>query len=94
MPKSPKKPEPITASTIAQDKALMKAKARGNFSAVVREAYKPENLLPIGVPNEEGMRNIARAEARFENIDIAVAEFGRWAGMARTDIKGYNPKKK
>lgn len=96
MPKPPKKLEPITKDTIATDKAMMVAKAKGDLQTAVYNAYKgPDAELGVaGQPEGPMLAELDKAKTRLQNIDQSVAEFGRWAGMARIDIKGYNPKKK
>ena len=96
MPKNPKKPTPITKDTISADKAMMKAKAIGDLQTAVYNAYKGPNaqLGVAGQPEGPMLAELDKAKTRLQNIDQSVAEFGRWAGMARTDIKGYNPKGK
>jgi hypothetical protein len=92
----PKKPTPITKDTIAADKAMMVAKARGDFQSAVYDAYYGPNaqLGIAGQPEGPMLAELDKAKTRLQNIDQSVADFGRWAGKARTDIKGYNPKKK
>jgi hypothetical protein len=89
----PKKPTPITKDTISADKAMMIAQAKGELQSAVYDARTGEKGI-AGQPEGEALKRIDIAKTRLENIDQSVAEFGRWAGMARTDIKGYNPKKK
>jgi hypothetical protein len=92
----PKKPTPITKDTIAKDKQSIVAEARGNLQSAVYNAYKGSDaqLGVAGQPEGPMLAELDKAKIRLQNIDQSVAEFGRWAGMARTDIKGYNPKKK
>ena len=96
MPKNPKKPTPITAQSIETDKATMIARAKGDLASAVWNAYYgPDAQLGVaGQPEGPMRKELDKAKTRLENIDMAVAEFGRWAGKARTDIPGYNPKGK
>jgi hypothetical protein len=90
---TPKKPKRVTKSDVENGKEMIVAKARGELKSAVYDAYRGPNakLGIAGQPEGPMARKLDKARQSLLDVNKSVAEYGRWANKARTDIPGYNP---
>lgn len=90
---TPKKLKPVTKETVEIGKRNIVAEAKGELASAVIAARTGQKGI-AGQPEGQALKRIDKAKQRLLDINKSVAEYGRWENRARTDIKGYNPKKK